>query len=136
VRSWERVKTASDGMNSSGTGLTGTDKSTYQEYMVDNVCKYYFDLLPVLGNRPNIQPHFTNEGEPSEEVNDSGDDDLEDDSESLFDENGNRINNSTTINVIDISDNVSTNEFNTTQDVSNSNDSSLSVNPPCDITNK
>jgi hypothetical protein len=62
-------KTASDGMNTSGMGLTGTDKSTYQEHIVDNVCKYYFDLLPVLGDRPNIYPHYTNECGKCDECN-------------------------------------------------------------------
>jgi hypothetical protein len=98
-------KNASDEMNTSGMGLTETDKSTYQEHIVNDVCKYYFDLLPVLGDRPNIYPHYTNESVRKDNIVETFDNQSDDDNESLFDEYGNRITTSSKVNeLIDLRD--------------------------------
>jgi hypothetical protein len=96
-------------MVGTGQGIDDVDKPTFQQYVVDTICKYYFELLPVLGNRPNIQPHFTNEHDEDSShsmVNGNKNDCiLEDDDESLFDEHGNKIEQVHTSKVIDAQDN-------------------------------
>ena len=48
-------------MSNTGAGLEGIKYSTFQEYIVKDVCKYYFDLDPVLKNRPNVSPWYVGE---------------------------------------------------------------------------
>ena len=50
-------------MNRSGNGLGGFGFTSFQEYIVRNVCKYYFALDPILKDRSNIRAWFTNEDE-------------------------------------------------------------------------
>jgi hypothetical protein len=75
---------------------------------VDNICKYYFELLLVLGNRPNITPAFTNElDEDTSRTNINSNDSfdlVEDDTKSLFDEEGIKINGTKNDAVIDVTD--------------------------------
>jgi hypothetical protein len=102
-------RVATDRMIGTGQGLEDVDKPDFQQYVVDNICKYYFDLLPVLGNRPNITPAFTNEVDEdssNDNKNSNGSFDFaEDETESLFDEEGNKINGITNNAVIDMTDN-------------------------------
>ena len=57
-------KEAHEKMNNTGNGLGkhSLEFTTFQEFIVKNVCKYYFQLDPVLRDRPNVYPWFTNEG--------------------------------------------------------------------------
>lgn len=50
-------------MNRTGSGLDGFKYTSFQEYIVREVCKYYFILDPVLKDRPNVRAWFTNEDE-------------------------------------------------------------------------
>jgi hypothetical protein len=71
-------------MMQSGGGLeTAHDIDSFANYIRKFVCKYYFELKPVFGDRPNIQPWYTNEGQG---VDPDGDSDAFDnrDDESLF----------------------------------------------------
>ena len=54
-------KEASERMNMTGNGLEGLEHINFQDYIVKNICRYYFMLDPVLKNRPNVTPWFTNE---------------------------------------------------------------------------
>ena len=54
-------KEAHEKMNNTGEGFNGIEMETFQTYIVKNVCKYYFELDPVLRDRPNVYPWFTNE---------------------------------------------------------------------------
>jgi hypothetical protein len=69
-------------MIQSGGGLQGVEEESFAKYIRDFHCRYYFELRPIFGARPNIQPWFTNEGQGR----DPDEDDLEDnsDDESLF----------------------------------------------------
>jgi hypothetical protein len=67
-------KEANDRMNQTGAGLEGLDLTNFQEYIVNQVCKYYFELDSVMRDRPNVQPWFTNE-HTLVEINDESDDD-------------------------------------------------------------
>jgi hypothetical protein len=68
-------KEATDRMNQTGAGLEGLDLTNFQEYIVNQVCKYYFELDCVMRDRPNVQPWFTNEHRLVEVIDDSDDDD-------------------------------------------------------------
>jgi hypothetical protein len=61
TRIMSQYKEANERMNNTGDGLEGIEYSNFQEYIVNNVCKYYFLLDPVLKNRPNVRPWVTNE---------------------------------------------------------------------------
>ena len=65
VRLLQSYKIASERMNRSGEGLDGFKNTSLQEYIVREVCKYYFVLDPVLRDRPNVKAWFTNEEETS-----------------------------------------------------------------------
>jgi hypothetical protein len=54
-------KEGNERMNQTGAGMDDGDLSTYQEWINNNVCKYYFELDSVLKDRPNVRPWFTNE---------------------------------------------------------------------------
>ena len=60
-------------MARSGTGLDGFKHTSFQEYIVREVCRYYFELDPVLRDRPNVRAWFTNEDE-TKYSNNSGSD--------------------------------------------------------------
>jgi hypothetical protein len=47
-------------MEGTGRGTTGIEHANFQNYVVTNICRYYFELLPVLKDRPNMKPWYTN----------------------------------------------------------------------------
>ena len=60
-------KEASERMNRTGNGLEGFQYTSFQEYIVKNVCRYYFELEPILkDDRPNVTPWYTNEDDSDE----------------------------------------------------------------------
>ena len=62
IRIMSSYKEANERLNRTGNGITDPLKySTFQEYIVNNVCKYYYVLDPVLKDRPNVSPWATNE---------------------------------------------------------------------------
>ena len=64
-------KEASERMNMTGNGLEGLEHINFQDYIVKNICRYYFMLDPVLKDRPNVTPWFTNEEDTPEKSRDS-----------------------------------------------------------------
>ena len=81
-------KEAHEKLNSTGEGFHGIEMETFQTYIIKNVCKYYFELDPVLRDRPNVYPWFTNEKKSNHNTrikesvflssdSDSSDDDIE-----------------------------------------------------------
>ena len=56
-----QYKEANERMNNTGDGLEGIEFANFQDYIVNNICKYYFALDPVLKDRPNVRPWVTNE---------------------------------------------------------------------------
>ena len=58
-----QYKEAHEKMKNTGSGLEGFHFANFQDYIVKNVCKYYFELDPVLKDRPNVYPWVTNEDE-------------------------------------------------------------------------
>ena len=56
-------KDANEKMNNTGAGLDGFEFSSFQEYIVKQVCRFYFVLDPVLKDRPNVYPWATNESD-------------------------------------------------------------------------
>ena len=55
-------KEANEKMGRTGNGITDPLKySSFQEYIVNNVCKHYFVLDAVFKDRPNVRPWATNE---------------------------------------------------------------------------
>ena len=54
-------KDANEKMNNTGAGLDGFEFTSFQEYIVKQVCRFYFVLDPVLRDRPNVFPWATNE---------------------------------------------------------------------------
>ena len=60
-------KEASERMAQTGNGLTGIEYTSFQEYVVKNVCRYYFDLDPILKDRPNVTQWATNEDTSDED---------------------------------------------------------------------
>ena len=63
ARVLDSYKVASERLARSGTGLDGFKHTSFQEYIVREVCRYYFELDPVLRDRPNVRAWFTNEDE-------------------------------------------------------------------------
>lgn len=49
-------------MNATGIGLKGLKHASFQEYIVKDICKHYFELDPILKDRPNVTPWSTNGG--------------------------------------------------------------------------
>jgi hypothetical protein len=68
-------------MTTTGAGTVGAEHEKFQDYIIDNVCRYYFELLPIMKDRPNVLPWFTNHGQ---EKSDTSSDESEDDEESVF----------------------------------------------------
>jgi hypothetical protein len=65
----------------SGMGLDETDATTFKEHITKDVCKYFYVLEPVLKDRPNMKPAWTNH---MQETQKNCDDSIElDDDESL-----------------------------------------------------
>ena len=54
-------KEGNERMSQTGVGMDGIELSTYQQWVTNNVCKYYFELDSVLRDRPNVRPWATNE---------------------------------------------------------------------------
>jgi hypothetical protein len=82
-------KTAADQLRETGAGLHGTEYVNFQDYIVKHVCRYYYELEPVLGDRPNVTPWYTNEDSDEDESksdkNDNGNNESNfDDEESLI----------------------------------------------------
>lgn len=63
IRVMASYKETYEKLNNTGNGLTGLEHTTFKEYIIRDVCKYYYKLDPVLKNRPNVYPHYTNEDE-------------------------------------------------------------------------
>lgn len=61
IRVMQSYKEASERMNMTGNGLEGIQYTSFQEYIVKSVCKYFFELDPILKDRPNVTPWATNE---------------------------------------------------------------------------
>jgi hypothetical protein len=82
-------------MNGTGAGITGReDTINFQKYIVKFVCKYYFELKPVFGDRPNVRPFFTNEDDYNETGNNENSNqngNTSSDEESLFDVDNNEL---------------------------------------------
>lgn len=57
---------ANERMNNTGSGLEGIEFANFQDYIVNDVCKYYFLLDPILKDRPNVTPWYTNEDSDSD----------------------------------------------------------------------
>ena len=57
----QSYKEANEKIGMSGNGLKGIQYTSFHEYIVRNVCKYYYELDPILKNRPNVRPWATNE---------------------------------------------------------------------------
>ena len=53
-------KEANERLMNTGSGLNGLAYTTFQELIVNIVCKYYYQLDPVLKNRPNVYAWHTN----------------------------------------------------------------------------
>jgi hypothetical protein len=68
-------------MTTTGAGTVGAEHLKFQDYIIDNVCRYYFELLPIMKDRPNVLPWFTNHGQ---EKSDSSSDESDDEEESVF----------------------------------------------------
>jgi hypothetical protein len=56
----ESFKIALECMANTGAGLEGLEYERFQDYIVHKVCRYYFELLPILQDRPNVTPWYTN----------------------------------------------------------------------------
>ena len=70
IRVMASYKEAHERINNTGNGIHGFEKdNTFQEYIVRDICKYYFELDPVLRDRPNVYPHYTNEDEKVKKYN-------------------------------------------------------------------
>jgi hypothetical protein len=72
-------------MVGTGAGLESWEMPDFHTHIRDNVCRYYFELLPVLKDRPNVLPWFTN-GKDNLQREDSSDDcneSIDDDNESI-----------------------------------------------------
>jgi hypothetical protein len=70
VRILQGYKKAHDHLTNTGAGLHGIAFSNYQDSVVNRHCPYYFALDPILGQRPNVKPWYTNEFETNDEQKD------------------------------------------------------------------
>jgi hypothetical protein len=57
-------------MIGTGAGTVGLEHQKFQDYIVDDVCRYYFELLPIMKDRPNVLPWFTNHGTEKDDTDD------------------------------------------------------------------
>jgi hypothetical protein len=55
-------------MEGTGRGTKGVEHANFQNYVVTNVCRYYFELLPVLKDRPNMKPWYINHSKQVDKV--------------------------------------------------------------------
>ena len=145
IRIMGTYKEASERMHRTGNGITDPLKySSFQEYIVREVCRYYFELEPILKDRPNVTPWATNEDD-SDDSTDSDISDEEDDSdiEVLSSEDNAMTNkevatkekNKYKTNVEEFDENMSTNSqqtlsHNTFSNISNSSDDNVSLKLP------
>jgi hypothetical protein len=83
VRVMKSYKKANDRFNGSGHGLEGIDYANYHEKVLKETCRFYDDLHPILGERPNVTPWVTNEDidDEEEEVNNAVDESDESDND-------------------------------------------------------
>ena len=61
VRVMASYKETNERLLSTGGGLKGLAYTTFQEFVINNICKYYLDLNPVLKNRPNVRAWHSND---------------------------------------------------------------------------
>ena len=54
-------KEANERLLNTGSGIKGLAYTNFQELIVNTVCKYYFELDPVLKDRPNVYAWHTND---------------------------------------------------------------------------
>ena len=54
-------KEANERLKGTGGGLKGLAYTTFQEFVVANICKHYHELDPVLKNRPNVHAWHSND---------------------------------------------------------------------------
>ena len=54
-------KEANERLLNTGSGIQGLAYTTFQELIVNTVCKYYYQLDPILKNRPNVYAWHTND---------------------------------------------------------------------------
>jgi hypothetical protein len=91
VRVMKSYKKANDRFNGSDHGLEGIDYTNFHEQVLKETCRFYDDLKPVLGDRPNVTPWVTNEDmdEDNDSINED-DESIEYDSEEIevVDKNG------------------------------------------------
>jgi hypothetical protein len=73
---------AAEYMKETGAGLFGIDHVNYRDWVVDNVCRYYVELLPIMRNRPNVTPWFTNHDDGKDDSESESDNNTESDIES------------------------------------------------------
>jgi hypothetical protein len=63
----DSYKTAKERFNNTGAGLEGIAFNKFQDYVYANVCKYYEQLDPVMKDRPNVYPVYTNTSDVDDE---------------------------------------------------------------------
>ena len=86
-----KFKIASDRCANTGEGILATDGETsFREFMLQ-IFQWYYDLLPVLGNRPSIRPFITTD-EGFDTSSSSDDDDDDDDSDDDDNSDGSKMN--------------------------------------------
>jgi hypothetical protein len=56
----DQYREALNQFNTSGNGVDQSEMANFHEHIKKNVCKYYFVLEPVLKDRPNMTPAWTN----------------------------------------------------------------------------
>jgi hypothetical protein len=61
VRVMKMYKMAQDRFNGSGNGLEGIEYADFHDRVLKETCRFYDDLHPILGDRPNVTPWITNE---------------------------------------------------------------------------
>jgi hypothetical protein len=61
VRVMKMYKMAQDRFNGSGNGLEGIEYADFHDRVLKETCRFYDDLHPILGDRPNVTPWCTNE---------------------------------------------------------------------------
>jgi hypothetical protein len=63
----ESYKIAKERFNNTGAGLEGIAFNKFQDYVYTKICKYYEQLDPVMKNRPNVYPVYTNSSDVEDE---------------------------------------------------------------------
>jgi hypothetical protein len=67
VRVMQSYKKAQDRFNTSGNGLEGIEESDFHSKVLKETCRFYDDLKPILGDRPNVTAWATNEDEEEDD---------------------------------------------------------------------